>query len=96
MLVIALGVYWVSLPPTLSVDPGCRNDIRLKHVSGTWINGGPVPEEWKDRGSVEGTFDRTSDTEGIFRAEGFEVQLFEGNATAAVCSAWPSDVPSEG
>ncbi|MFT7474917.1 MAG: hypothetical protein ACI81L_001849 [Verrucomicrobiales bacterium] len=76
-------------PPTLSIDSGCRNDISMRHDGDSWLNGGPIPEEWRYRGSVEGTFERRSDTEGVFSADGFDVTLYAGNTTLLVCESWP-------
>lgn len=91
-VVVAAIVFVFTGPPTLVIDSQCRNDIRLDHVSGTWLNGGPIPIEWQFRDSVQGTFERLSTDEGIFRAEGFEVTMHEGNATPAVCSMWPDSI----
>ena len=88
-------LYRLTLPPTLAIDSMCRNEIRLNHVGGTWLNGGPIPEEWQFRGSIEGTFERVSESEGIFLAEGFEVEVHEGNTRLAVCDSWP-DSPAQG
>ncbi len=95
LLVTAFATFMLTCPPTLSIDPGCRNDIQLDHVGGTWLNGGPIPVDWQNRGSVQGTFERLSDDQGIFRSEGFEIPMHEGNATTLACESWPGSEPSD-
>ncbi len=77
--------------PALSLDPDCKNENSLDRDGEVWtvVPTRGIPDEWQNRGSIEGEFERVDDDSATFTVGATVLQLTAtGGVSLPECSPW--------